>query len=68
MPWKIQTASVNGWADIKVSDHGGPYVAQPYDSAEEAGREMELLAGIHADDHESYRIVPASTPADDELY
>lgn len=64
--WKIQVASPNGWADIKTQHGDGKYVMQAYASAEDAGRELDLLAGI--DRETEYRIVHAATWSDDELY
>ncbi len=64
--WKIQTAIAYGWADIKCSSDGGEsYVDDHYDTVEEALSEMRLLG---SNDPDSWRVVPASTPQDDDLY
>jgi hypothetical protein len=68
--WKIQTASANGWADLKASIDGGPYVPDLYDSKAEAQREMDDIVEStgSGDEYGSYRVVPASTRANDDLY
>jgi hypothetical protein len=63
--WKIQTASANGWADIKVSKDGENYHPFHFDSKSEAEKEMNDLATDHPD---NYRVVTADTPQQDELY
>jgi hypothetical protein len=64
--WKIQTASVNGWADVKSSHDGGSgsYQTDYYLTRAEATRELKDMPGSKRD----YRIVSASTPAQDKLY
>lgn len=72
--WKIQIASVNGWADLKASIDGGPYVPDLYDSKAEAQREVDDIVNSGFDntgsgsDYSEYRVVPASTRANDDLY
>jgi hypothetical protein len=64
--WKIQTASVNGWADVKSSHDGGSrsYQTDYYLTRAEALREMKDFPGRKG----SYRVVSATTPAQDDLY
>ena len=65
--WKIQTAIAYGWADIKASIDGGPYVDDHYDTREEARSERACF--IHGEeDGSGYRVVKASVPQDDDLY
>jgi hypothetical protein len=65
--WKIQTALYCGWADIKTSFDGGPYVDDHYDTREEALSQMADF--IHGEeDGTGYRVVEASVPQDDDLY
>jgi len=68
--WKIQIASANGWADLKASIDGGPYVPDLYDSKAEAQREVDDIVEStgSGDEYGSYRVVPASTRANDDLY
>lgn len=64
--WKIQTASANGWADVKSSD-GGSYKTDYYSSKAEAQSELAELAETRGD-YDSWRVVPASTRANDDIY
>jgi len=64
MRWKIQTRSVNGWADLKTSDDGGPYYLETYASLDEARAEIATMEQFG----KGCRAVPEDTPADDELY
>lgn len=66
MKWKIQTRSVNGWADLKSSEDGGPYVVDLYDSTSIAMEELDDLEKLNPDDF--YRVVLESMPSDDDLY
>lgn len=69
--WKIQVQSVNGWADQKVSsDNTDKYVDDWYHSPEEAQAEVDSMYGPGGldGDPSDCRVVPADTPADDELY
>jgi hypothetical protein len=61
--FKVQVRSINGWADLKASVDGGPYLVELFDSAHEARADVgdEMSA-------DEYRIVPDDTPADDDLY
>lgn len=58
--WKIQTASANGWADIKVSADGENYHDLHFDTKYEAEQEMKGMSDCRA--------VPASTPQNDDIY
>ena len=66
--WKIQTALYCGWADIKTSFDGGPYVDDHYGTREEALSEMAQLVNCFESDGTGYRVVEASVPQDDDLY
>ena len=66
MKYKIQTRSVNGWADLKVSDNDRDYAVELFDSVSEALHELNDLATLHGLDH--YRVVAQTMPSDDDLY
>jgi hypothetical protein len=66
MKYKIQTRSVNGWADLKVSDDHENYSVELFDSIAEALHELNDLGSLHGLDH--YRVVCQTMPADDNLY
>ncbi len=64
MNWKLQTASVNGWADLKVSsDNGKTYKPLLFATRREAREERNDMPNPR-----EYRVVKASTPQDDDLY
>ena len=65
--WKIQTGSGNGWSDIKFSSGSDFYRTQYFKTKPAAQSELNALARIHGDP-ESYRIVPAATEEDFDLY
>ena len=65
--WKIQTGSGNGWSDIKVSSGSDFYRNWHFKTKPDAQSELNELARIHGDP-ESYRIVPAATEQDFDLY
>ena len=65
--WKIQTGSGNGWSDIKVTSGSDFYRNWHFKTKSDAQSELNELAGIHGDP-ESYRIVPAATEQDFDLY
>ncbi len=65
--WKIQTESGNGWSDIKFSSGSDFYRTQYFKTKSDAQSELNELADIHGDP-ESYRIVPAATEEDFDLY
>jgi len=65
--WKIQTGSGNGWSDIKVSSGTDFYRNWHFKTKPDAQSELNELARIHGDP-ESYRIVPAATEQDFDLY
>jgi len=65
--WKIQTGSGNGWSDIKSSYGTDFYKTEYFKTKSDAQSELNQLAGIHGDP-ESYRIVPAATEEDFDLY
>ena len=65
--WKIQTESGNGWSDIKSSYGTDFYKTEYFKTKPDAQSELNQLAGIHGDP-ESYRIVPAATEEDFDLY
>jgi len=64
--FKIQIPSLRGWADVKVSEDGGTYKDNHYDSAREAGEELDGMM----QDLPDYvgRVVTADTEADEDLY
>jgi len=64
--WKVQTSSGRGWADVKSSD-GGAYKTEYYDTKSEAKSELSEIAKIHGD-YDSFRVVPADTEADTNIY
>jgi hypothetical protein len=66
MKWKIQTRSVNGWADLKSSEDGQPYALDLYDSVSLAMEELDDLETLNPDDF--YRVVAETMPSDDDLY
>ena len=66
MRYKIQTRSVNGWADLKVADDHENYSVELFDSIAEALKELNDLGGLNGLDH--YRVVCQTMPANDELY
>ncbi len=62
--WKIQTRSVNGWADLMVSsDNGATYNPELYATKKEAEAERREFPNPR-----EYRVVKASTRQDDNLY
>jgi hypothetical protein len=63
MPWKIQTLSAHGWADIKCSIDGAPYEPELYSSLHDA-----LVEAEHYADQTAFRVVTASTPSEFDLY
>jgi len=65
--WKIQTAIYRGWADIKASIDGGPYVDDHYDTRQEARSEMAFFNRGEKGGR-GYRVVKASVSQDDDLY
>jgi len=65
MKWKIQTRSVNGWADLKSSEGDQPYSVDLYDSVSLAMEELDDLETLSPGE---YRVVLESMPSDDELY
>lgn len=66
MKYKIQTRSVNGWADLKQTlDDGQTYIDEHFDTIHEA---LDGAAASREFTKASYRVVPASTPQDDDLY
>ena len=65
--WKIQTGSGNGWSDIKSSYGTDFYKTEYFKTKPDAQSELNQLARIHGDP-ESYRIVPAATEEDFDLY
>jgi len=66
--WKIQTASANGWADLKVSVDGGPYEDNHYDTLEEAIAELNNLITFFESDGTDFRVVKANIQECRELY
>jgi hypothetical protein len=66
--WKIQTASVNGWADVKVSVDDGPYEDDHFNTIEEALAQMADYITCGSSDGTDYRVVQASVRQDDDLY
>lgn len=71
MKYKIQTASVNGWADLKftVRDHPHPtYAIEEFASKKEATQEITDIVIATDGNFSEYRAVPIDTPQDDELY
>ncbi len=69
MKWKIQTRSVNGWADLKISeDDGQHFWPELFDSVSLALEELDEVARLTLDDKDNYRVVMESTPSDDNLY
>ena len=63
-PWKIQTCSANGWADLKESLDGGiTYKPSLYATKREANAERLSMPNPR-----EYRVVKASTPQNDDLY
>lgn len=62
--WKIQTRSVNGWADLMAStDNGATYHPDLYRTKKEAMAERRDMPNPR-----EYRVVKASAPSDDNLY
>lgn len=67
--WKIQSASANGWADLKASIDDGPYVDDHYDSIDDALAELrEMILFSDSNDGTEFRVVKASVPQDDDIY
>ena len=65
--WKIQTASANGWADIKsCSDDCDTYTLATF--ATQADAEAEIIELAFNGDVGSWRAVPVDEPAQDDLY
>jgi hypothetical protein len=60
--WKIQTRSVNGWADLKVSVDGGPYEVELMSCGEAHAEVREEF------NYSEYRVVPENTGSDDDIY
>lgn len=68
--WKVQELAVGGWADVKSSTDGGPYVTDTYPSweaAQEAAAELEA-DDADPDDCAETRVVPFEYPADIDIY
>lgn len=67
--WKIQSASVNGWADLKASIDSGPYVDDHYDTLGDALIELqEMILFSDSNDGTEFRVVKTSVPQDDDIY
>lgn len=66
--WKIQTASVNGWADVKVSVDDGPYEDEHFNTIEEALAEMADYITCLCSDGTDYRVVKVSVRQDEDIY
>jgi len=66
MPYKIQVAGVDGWADLKSTENGKVYEADVYSTEKDAKKE---LASIRSDipDFDG-RVVTADTVAECDLY
>ena len=65
--YKIQIASVHGYADVKSSDDDENYHLDLYRTKADAVAEMHDLSKMMGGESD-YRVVPSTTPADDELY
>lgn len=63
-PWKLQQRGVHGWGDIKVSVDDGPYLPDHYATRAEAEEEARLVGELGDDT----RVVPVSTPSDEDFY
>lgn len=67
--WKIQSASVNGWADLKASIDSGPYVDDHYDNIDDALVELrEMILFSDSNDGTEFRVVKTSVPQEDDIY
>lgn len=67
--WKIQSHSVDGWADLKVSIDGGPYVDDHYDNIDDALAELrEMVLFSDSNDGTEFRVVKTSVPQEDDIY
>ena len=66
MKYKIQTRSVNGWADLKIGDDNGNYAVELFNTISDALAELYDLSTLHGLDH--YRVVAETMPSDDDLY
>lgn len=67
--WKIQTRSVNGWADLMQNvGYRDEYIEDLYSTKEAAEEDMaDIVAGTDSSP-EDYRVVDSTTPQDDDLY
>lgn len=67
--WKIQTASVNGWADLMQNvGYRDEYIEDLYSTKEAAEEDMaDIVAGTDSSPKD-YRVVESTTPQDDDLY
>jgi hypothetical protein len=69
MKFKIQIASVGGWADLKESDGQGSYEDCLFNTQDEAQAEIDSFPkDTEGDSKDDWRIVPSTTEADDDLY
>lgn len=65
--YKIQTSSIHGWADLKVSI-GDQYVTEVFATKSAARAELkEILEDTDAESGD-YRIVPATTKSEADIY
>lgn len=66
--FKIQLWTTGGWADVKSSVDGGPYVVDKYKTRREARAELEEMAEAGGYGARDMRVVPASAKADSDMY
>lgn len=66
--YKIQTRTLWGWADMKVSEDGQHYEPEIFETEHEAVVEMEDMIESFEEAGELYRIVTADEVEDTNLY
>jgi hypothetical protein len=70
MKYKIQTATLWGWSDLKTSVDGGEYEVETFVSIKDAQDEIDMIVESleEGEAPESYRVVERNTPQDVDLY
>lgn len=66
--YKIQTASINGWADLKYSEDDGITYNVEAVTLQDGENEVRQLISDLDGSADEYRMVPFNTPSDDDLY
>lgn len=66
--FKIQTLTMWGWADLKVSEDGENYEVETFDSVQDAQNEMNDMIESLKEDADLYRVVDSNIKQDINIY